>query len=148
MSPGTDLPSQRTSAQASERRTHPSVETPRLDSGLPSCADVHACAPPSALAQARRHGPRRVAEWDPGLDLLDQRTLHELFFSEHPRRLNPSQQTKRQKQRATQGQRQRVSFSIEQPNGDKRPVLVLQESWKTELPSGEVQVSRTQVRVS
>jgi len=31
------------------------------------------------------------------------------------------------------------------PNGCKKNVLVLPESWKVELPSGEVQVSRTQV---
>jgi len=32
-----------------------------------------------------------------------------------------------------------------QPGGYKRTVTVLPESWKVELPSGEVQVSRTQV---
>ena len=32
-----------------------------------------------------------------------------------------------------------------QPGGYKRVVMVLPESWKVELPSGEVQVSRTQV---
>ena len=32
-----------------------------------------------------------------------------------------------------------------QPGGHKRTVMVLPESWKVELPSGEVQVSRTQV---
>ena len=32
-----------------------------------------------------------------------------------------------------------------QPGGYKRIVMVLPESWKVELPSGEVQVSRTQV---
>jgi len=32
-----------------------------------------------------------------------------------------------------------------QPGGYKRTVMVLPESWKVELPSGEVQVSRTQV---
>jgi ATP-dependent DNA helicase PIF1 len=31
-------------------------------------------------------------------------------------------------------------------NGYKRKVLVLPEVWKVELPNGEVQVSRTQVR--
>lgn len=33
-----------------------------------------------------------------------------------------------------------------QPGGYKRTVMILPESWKVELPSGEVQVSRTQVR--
>jgi ATP-dependent DNA helicase PIF1 len=32
-----------------------------------------------------------------------------------------------------------------QPGGYKRTVMILPESWKVELPSGEVQVSRTQV---
>lgn len=32
-----------------------------------------------------------------------------------------------------------------QPGGHKRTVMILPESWKVELPSGEVQVSRTQV---
>lgn len=32
-----------------------------------------------------------------------------------------------------------------QPGGYRRTVMVLPESWKVELPSGEVQVSRTQV---
>lgn len=32
-----------------------------------------------------------------------------------------------------------------QPGGHKRTVIVQPESWKVELPSGEVQVSRTQV---
>jgi len=35
-----------------------------------------------------------------------------------------------------------------QPGGSKRTVTVLPESWKVELPSGEVQVSRTQVNGS
>ena len=34
------------------------------------------------------------------------------------------------------------------PNGYKRKVLVLPEVWKVELPNGEVQVSRTQVRLA
>lgn len=34
-----------------------------------------------------------------------------------------------------------------QPGGYTRTVMILPESWKVELPSGEVQVSRTQVRV-
>lgn len=37
-----------------------------------------------------------------------------------------------------------VEFSL--PNRLKREVLVAPENWKVELPSGEVQVSRTQVR--
>jgi len=32
-----------------------------------------------------------------------------------------------------------------QPGGYKRTVMILPESWKVELPSGEIQVSRTQV---
>ncbi|KAM6497101.1 hypothetical protein JOM56_007574 [Amanita muscaria] len=32
------------------------------------------------------------------------------------------------------------------PNGSMRPCLVMPEVWKVELPDGEVQVSRTQVR--
>lgn len=35
-----------------------------------------------------------------------------------------------------------------QPGGYKRTVMILPESWKVELPSGEVQVSRTQVSLS
>lgn len=34
------------------------------------------------------------------------------------------------------------------PNGSKRRTLVKPETWKVELPSGEVQVSRSQVRAS
>jgi ATP-dependent DNA helicase PIF1 len=36
-----------------------------------------------------------------------------------------------------------VEFSL--PSGSKRTVLVTQETWKVELPNGEIQVSRTQV---
>ena len=36
-----------------------------------------------------------------------------------------------------------VEFDL--PNGIKRRMLVMPETWKVELPSGEVQVSRTQV---
>jgi ATP-dependent DNA helicase PIF1 len=36
-----------------------------------------------------------------------------------------------------------VEFDL--PNGMKRRMLVMPETWKTELPSGEIQVSRTQV---
>lgn len=32
-----------------------------------------------------------------------------------------------------------------QPGGHRRTVMILPESWKVELPSGEIQVSRTQV---
>ena len=35
-----------------------------------------------------------------------------------------------------------------QSGGGKRTVMILPESWKVELPSGEVQVSRTQVSLS
>jgi ATP-dependent DNA helicase PIF1 len=34
-----------------------------------------------------------------------------------------------------------------QPGGLKRKVLMTPESWKVELPNGEVQISRTQVRL-
>jgi len=37
-----------------------------------------------------------------------------------------------------------VEFAL--ANGDKRMVLVTPETWKVELPSGEIQVSRSQVR--
>lgn len=33
-----------------------------------------------------------------------------------------------------------------QPGGYKRTVMILPETWKVELPSGEIQVSRTQVK--
>ena len=39
-----------------------------------------------------------------------------------------------------------VEFDL--PNGIKRRMLVMPESWTVELPSGEIQVSRTQVCLS
>ena len=38
-----------------------------------------------------------------------------------------------------------VEFST--PGGGKRPILVLPEEWKVELPSGEIQARRQQVRL-
>jgi ATP-dependent DNA helicase PIF1 len=38
-----------------------------------------------------------------------------------------------------------VEFSV--PGGGKREVLVTNEIWKVELPNGEVQVSRSQVKI-
>ena len=48
---------------------------------------------------------------------------------------------------ATIGAKRYPVVEFDLPNGIKRRMLVMPEIWKVELPSGEIQVSRTQVHL-